>query len=198
MSLTLASAVNRNHRWRSVRATQEERARVLPGDERIPEAVDTLTHGVTIRCAPREVWPWLVQMGAGVRAGWYSYDWLDNGRTPSATRIVPELQHPAIGAVFPALPGVSEGFVLLALEYDRILMLGWRAPDGALEVTWTFVLETHVAGGTRLLVRVRAGRGYRLWGLPLVLTRLVARAVHFIMQRRQLLGIAARAEHWRS
>jgi hypothetical protein len=133
-------------------------------------------------------------MGAGSRAGWYSYDWLDNRRQPSATRIVPELQHPAIGAVFPALPGVTEGFFLLALEPQRVLMLGWRAPDGALEVTWTFVLEEHAPGVTRLLVRVRAGRGYRLWGLPLVLTRLVARAVHFIMQRKQLLGIAARAE----
>ena len=31
-------------------------------------------------------------MGAGSRAGWYSYDLLDNGRRPSATRLVPELQ----------------------------------------------------------------------------------------------------------
>ena len=75
----------------------DERARALPGDERIPQAIDTLTHGVTIRRPPRDVWPWLVQMGAGSRAGWYSYDWLDNGRQPSATRIVPELQHPAVG-----------------------------------------------------------------------------------------------------
>ncbi len=35
--------------WRSVRATTDERARALPGDERIPQAIDTLTHGVTIR-----------------------------------------------------------------------------------------------------------------------------------------------------
>ena len=34
--------------------------------------------------ARHEVWPWLVQMGAGSRAGWYSYDFLDNGRRPSA------------------------------------------------------------------------------------------------------------------
>jgi heme exporter protein D len=30
--------------------------------------------------------------------------------------------------------------------------------------------------------------------LPFTLTRLVARAVHFVMQRRQLLGIKRRAE----
>ena len=104
---------------RSVRATREEKTRAFPGDDRIPQAIDTLTHGVTIRRPPRDVWPWLVQMGAGTRAGWYSYDWLDNGRQPSATRIVPELQHPAIGSIFPALPGVTEGFALLAIEPER-------------------------------------------------------------------------------
>jgi hypothetical protein len=53
--------------WLSVHATTDERARALRGDERIPQAIDTLTHGVTIRRAPRDVWPWLVQMGAGSR-----------------------------------------------------------------------------------------------------------------------------------
>ena len=180
--------------WRSVRATADERARALPGDERIPQAIDTLTHGVTIRRAPRDVWPWLVQMGAGSRGGWYSYDWLDNGRQPSAARIVPELQHPAVGTIFPALPGVTDGFTLLAIEPERVLTLGWLAPDGTPEVTWTFVLEEVAPGVTRLLVRARGGPGYRFHGLPLLLTRLVVRVVHFIMQRKQLLGIKRRAE----
>jgi len=176
---------------RSVRATREEKTRALPGDELIPEAIDTLTHGVTIRRPPRDVWPWLVQMGAGTRAGWYSYDWLDNGRQPSATGIVPELQHPTVGTIFPALPGAADGFVLLALEPGRLLMLGVPAPN---DVTWTFVLDEVTPGVTRLLVRARGGPGYRFHGLPLLLTRVVVRAVHFIMQRKQLLGIAQRAE----
>ena len=180
--------------WRSVRATTDERARALPGDERIPQAIDTLTHGVTIRRAPRDVWPWLVQMGAGSRGGWYSYDWLDNGRQPSVRRIVPALQHPAVGSIFPAMPGMTEGFTLLAIEPERTLTLGWLTLDGTLEVTWTFVLDAIAPGVTRLLVRVRGGPGYRFHGLPLLLTRLVVRVVHFIMQRKQLLGIKRRAE----
>ena len=180
--------------WRTVRATADERARALPGDERIPQVIDSLTHGVTIRRAPRDVWPWLVQMGAGCRGGWYSYDWLDNGRQPSAVRIVPELQHPAIGAIFPALPGVTEGFTLMATEHERVLTLGWLSPDGTPEVTWTFVLDEMTPGVTRLLVRARGGPGYRFHGLPLLLTRLVVRVVHFIMQRKQLIGIRLRAE----
>jgi hypothetical protein len=184
--------------WRSVRATADERARALPGDERIQQAIGTLTHGVTIRRAPRDVWPWLVQMGAGSRGGWYSYDWLDNGRQPSAARIVPELQHPAIGTIFPALPRATEGFTLLAIEHERVLTLGWPAVDGTLQVTWTFVLEEMAPGVTRRLVRVRGGPGYRFHGLPRLLTRLVVRVVHFIMQRKQLLGIRRRAESTRA
>jgi hypothetical protein len=167
---------------------------VLPGDDRISQAIDTLTHGVTIGAARREVWPWLVQMGAGSRGGWYSYDWLDNGRRPSATRILPELQDPAIGSIFPALPGVTDGFTLLAIEPERMLMLGWLAPDGTAEVTWTFVLDEVSPSVTRLLVRARGGPGYRFHGLPLPLTRLAVRVGHFVMQRRQLLGLARRAE----
>lgn len=178
----------------SVRATPDERARALPGDERIGHAIDTLTHGVTIRRHPRDVWPWLAQMGAGSRGGWYSYDWLDNGRQPSATRLVPELQHPAVGAIFPALPGMTEGFTLLAIDHEKSLTLGWLTPNGALDVTWTFVLDEVASGVTRLLVRVRGGADYRFHGLPLPLTRLVVRIVHFVMQRKQLLGIKRRAE----
>lgn len=180
--------------WQSVRATADERARALPGDEQISQATDTLTHGVTIRRAPRDVWPWLVQMGAGSRGGWYSYDWFDNRRKPSASRILADLQQPAIGTIFPALPGVTEGFTLLAIEHERMLMLGWPAPDGTPAVTWTFVLDEVAPGVTRLLVRARGGPGYRFHGLPLLLTRLVSRVAHFIMQRKQLVGIMRRAE----
>ena len=92
---------------RPVRATHLERARALPGDELIPEPVGTLTHAVTVRRPAREVWPWLAQMGAGNRAGWHSYDIIDNGRRRSAARIVEELQHIAVGTLFPAVPGTN-------------------------------------------------------------------------------------------
>ena len=60
--------------WRrSVRATHLERARQLSGDALIPEPIASITHAATIRRPPRDVWPWLIQMGAGTRAGWYSF-----------------------------------------------------------------------------------------------------------------------------
>ena len=180
--------------WRSVRATRSERTRALPGDERIPDALDTITHAITIDRPAQDVWPWIVQMGAGARAGWYSYDWIDNGRVESATRIVDNLQHPEIGTTYPALPGMKEGFTLVGMKEGQWLTLAFLAKDGGTDVTWTFVLEPAGPEATRLLVRVRGGQGYRFHGLPLPLTKLVIRVVHYVMERRQLLGIVDRVE----
>ncbi|HEY6689139.1 MAG TPA: hypothetical protein VI094_23345 [Propionibacteriaceae bacterium] len=51
---------------------------------------------VTIEAPPERVWPWLVQMGYD-RAGWYSWDRLDNGGRPSVDRIYPEWQEVKLG-----------------------------------------------------------------------------------------------------
>jgi hypothetical protein len=61
-------------------------------------------------------------------------------------------------------------------------------------VTWTVVLDEMSPGMTRLLVRVRGGPGYRFHRVPLLTTRVVVRVLHFVMQRKQLLGIAQRVE----
>ncbi len=191
---TLAAAWMRDDPdTRSVRADHAERTQTLPGDDLIHQPLGTLTHAVTVDRSPQAVWPWLVQMGAGARAGWYSYDALDNGRRPSATRLVPALQNIGIGTVFPALPGVTEGFVVLAFEPYRWLILGWPSPDGSPQVTWAFVLKAAAGNSTRLIVRARAGRGYRFHGLPSWLSLPIVRLAHFVMQRKQLLGIARRA-----
>ena len=158
--------------WVPVRATPDERTCRLPGDDLIANPLETLTHAVTIHAAPRDVWPWLAQMGAG-RGGWYSYDVFDNGGQASATRIVPSLQHLEVGTVFPAVPGATEGFTLAAFERDRFLILEWKTPDGVRMVSWAFVLEPLDACSTRLMVRAR-GSG--------------------LMQGKQLRGIARRAE----
>jgi hypothetical protein len=179
---------------RSVRADDTERSRRLPGDELISKPLGIHTHAITIGRDPQTVWPWLTQMGAGNRAGWYSYDILDNGRRPSATRLLPELQEITIGTVFPALPGITEGFTVLAFERCRSLILGWPGADDEPIVTWAFVLEEIPGNSTRLIVRVRGAQDYRFHGLPAWLSKPIIRLVHFVMQRKQLLGIARRVE----
>jgi hypothetical protein len=43
--------------------------------------------------------------------------------------------------LFPAGPGVTDGFTLLAFEPERFLVLGWTTPDGGHAMTWALVLE---------------------------------------------------------
>ena len=47
---------------------------------------------------------------------------------------------------------------------------------------------------TRLILRARASDGYRFHGLPKAVGLWLARVVHFIVERKQLLEIARRAE----
>lgn len=180
---------------RSARARPPERAGRLPGDELLPYAASSFTHAITIRCPPHDVWPWLVQMGAG-RAGWYSYDFIDNGRNPSARRIIPELQRVQVGDIFPAMPGVMEGFTVLSVDPERSLILGWvPRPGGPPMTTWAFVLVEQEPGSTRLIVRARGGADYRPpFGLPGWTVNTLVPWGHAIMQRKQLVGIAQRAE----
>lgn len=176
---------------RNVNATDEELARDLPGDEFIAHPLGVATHAVTIFKPAREVWPWLVQMGAG-RGGWYSYDRLDNGGYPSATRIVTELQAVKVGMVFPALPGVADTFELERLDPGHSLVL--VAPGRGLKplASWAFVLEEPAGDVTRLIVRGRIA--YKPLNLPAVIGLRLMRLVHFIMERKQLNTLVARAE----
>jgi deazaflavin-dependent oxidoreductase (nitroreductase family) len=101
-------------------------------------------------------------MGSG-RAGWYAYDHIDNGGVPSARRIVPELQHVAVGDVMPWLAGAQDGFIVKEVVPERILVLvvplqpakaGSSVPT-ALRASWALVLEPVDQNRTRFIARSR-------------------------------------------
>ena len=58
-------------------ATAAEETAPLPGDALAPAAQYCSTRAITIAAPPRQVRPWLIQVG-GLRAGFYSNDLLDN------------------------------------------------------------------------------------------------------------------------
>jgi hypothetical protein len=176
-----------------VHATAAEKALKLAGDDLIPEPVGTVNHAISIRRPPRDVWPWLVQMGAG-RAGWYAYDFIDNGGHPSAERILTEHRKIAVGDILPALPNATDVFVVAQYERERSLVLAWRLPKGRYLTTWAFFLEPSGERQTRLIVRGRVAPGYRPYGLPQWIALPLGRTAHFVMERKQMLGIARRAE----
>lgn len=169
-------------------ATEEEVRRAMPGDEVVERPVMNATRAVTVRAGPEEIWPWIVQIGFG-RAGWYSYDILDNLGRRSAERIVPELQRMEPGDLVPAGPGQSSGFWVKEVVPNQSMVWWGRKKD---EATWTWSLHTLPGGGTRLITRVRAPAS---WRKPMSLVWLVLlESVDFPMMRKCLLGIKRRAE----
>lgn len=169
-------------------ATDRELAAQMPGDEVVAAPVFNATRAVTVDAPPSAIWPWIVQIGFG-RAGWYSYDVLDNLARHSAERIVPELQHIQVGDLVPLGPGEDAGMRVAAFEQDRWVV--WREKNGM--TTWTWMLEPSADGTTtRLITRVRAQPTLRH---PATLAWLVLdEAADFPMMRKCLLGIKRRAE----
>jgi hypothetical protein len=170
---------------RPVRPLADEAVRPLPGDELVAGAKIRWNHAITIRARPAEIWPWLVQMGCR-RAGWYSYDGLDNGGVPSAERIVPELQRAQAGDIFPMTPKAQDRFVVRVAGPGRALVLG----DDAGQMSWGFVLEPAGETSTRLITRSRGATGRLAVGMML---KVFWHPPGFGMQRRQHLKRLAEA-----
>jgi hypothetical protein len=158
-----------------------ERTQELPGDEFVREAGMQASRAVTIDAPVEDVWPWLAQIGQD-RAGFYSYEWLENlagCRMRNAEEIRPEWQERTVGETIKL--HWANGLELTRFEPNRVFALGG----------WYLVLNEDNER-TRLIARSRFPRGYAslAYGLLLELP-------HFIMERKMLLGIKERAERAR-
>jgi len=143
---------------------------------------------IQIDASPDQVWPWLAQMGLG-RAGWYSWDIVDNFGRRSATELHPEWMIQHVGDQIPGgpisfdTPVVNAPNELVIAVIDRTLLL-WTV-----HFTLAYVLEPS-GDGTRLRTRARAridGPGGGAFG------RYLLGPGDGIMVRKQLKGIAQRA-----
>lgn len=177
-------------------ATEAEIAGTVVGDDIVNDARLVATRSIDLAASPRQLWPWLVQIGFG-RAGWYSYDWLDNLGRASATEINPEWQHLVAGAVVPAGPISFRATVVdaphaLVLELDASGRTGRRiAFTLAYELRPLSAAPTYASGstGTRLVTRVRGT-------VDLPLGRFIERVLlgpgDGVMMRKQLLNLRDR------
>jgi hypothetical protein len=204
-------------------AGPDESARTLPGDELVQNAEFTKTNAVTIEAPPSAVWPWLLQMGYG-RGGWYSYDAIDmQGHSAREIRPdLQELQVGQLIPFAPKMGfrvDVLEPERSMVLYLDNELVEAQeRAAKEAVEegepadeqasglkvvggiaganmsefrVSWAFVLDPLEGGRTRLLER------FRTWTTPGPAAAITGPLIdhgHFLMTRKQLLGIKERAE----
>jgi len=168
---------------RSWGASRAEVARPLPGDELVPSPDWAATRAISIRAEPEKVWPWLVQMGY-LRAGFYSWDRLDNDGVPSARHILPQYQGLREGD---SLPVSADSWMQVRhLEAPRSLLLASDSGPGP-RWTWAWGLYPDGKGGTRLVSRLRLeGVGWT--------TRLLLDGAELVMMRRHLRGIRDRVE----
>jgi hypothetical protein len=188
--LALVAAVagmRRYRRWHlSWGATDAEVAAPMPGDDLVDPAGFVATRAVTIEAPPEQVWPWIVQIGVG-RAGFYSYDRLDNQGRSSATEILPEFQDVHEGdTAAPMVEDPDDRMVFRVAQVDPPRTLVWAKADSS----WVWSLRELPGGRTRLVVRLKQHYGRRPSAAATVA---LLEAADFPMMRRQLLNIRERA-----
>jgi len=155
---------------------------VSPAAFRNEKAIDIAT-------SPDRVWPWLAQMGFG-RAGWYSWDLIDNLGRRSATELHPEWMVKQVGDRIPGGPIEFDTPVLDAPHHLVIAFGPQRVSRWTTEFVLSYRLQPTVTGCR--LTAVATGR------IDGPLGRLVSRYLlgpgDAFMVAKQLRGIRSRSE----
>lgn len=169
-------------------ATDEEVRRPMPGDGIHANPSFNGTRAVSVEAGPEHIWPWLVQMGYR-RAGFYSYDRLDNDGIPSADRIISEYQSLKVGDRVPMAE--SAYAEVLEMHPPHLMLWVFRGKGQWENATWAWGLYEEDAGHTRLVSRLRVS--YK-WARLSIVPMLITDVVELVMMRECLLGIKRRAE----
>lgn len=138
---------------RSCEATFEESESDVVGDEFVSHPQFVATRAITIAASPHTVFSWIRQMGFG-KAGWYSYDLIDNLGRKSATRVHPEWQEVHSGDSIPSGP-IS--FTAAIVNPPTAFVLFFCGEKGfAKRILFSLAYQLRDDNGsTRLVTRVR-------------------------------------------
>ena len=167
-------------------ATIEEIERSMPGDDIVSNPSFNATRAVTIHASANNIYPWIAQMGV-TRAGWYSYDLLDNLGKPSANSILTRHQNIQVGDVIPMSPDGKQGMRVKDFRKNE-WMLWW---DNKGDNTWVWGIYLEGDNSSRLITRVRLK--YR-WVSFSILFSMLVEFFDLPMMRKSMLGIKRRAE----
>ncbi len=167
-------------------STPEEITASMPGDSIVANPDYVSTHAITIEARPREVFPWIVQMGLG-KAGFYNYDWLNNRFTRSSEVIMDEFQQVDNGDTI-RLSMITR-FKVDTFATDAFMV--WASNGVTPTETWTWVLVPEGIRGTRLILRQRVDYNYLS---PMILVNYSSEILNYMNTRETLQGIKQRAE----
>ena len=167
-------------------ATIIEIKRSMPGDDIVSKPTFNATRAISIHATAENIYPWIVQMGV-TRAGWYSYDLLDNLAKPSAKVIIPEFQNLKIGDIIPMSPDGKQGMYVKDFK-EHEWMLWW---DQKGDSSWSWGIYPEGDSYCRLVTRVRVK--YRFLSFD-ILFNILIEFFDIWMMRKCMKGIKKRAE----
>jgi hypothetical protein len=167
-------------------ATDIEITRSMSGDDIVSKPTFNATRTVTINAPAENIFPWIVQIGVN-RAGWYSYDLLDNLGRHSAEAILPQHQSINVDDLVPMSPDGKQGLWVIDFRYSEWVL--WWDKTG--DTSWVWGIYPEESSCSRLVTRVRVK--YR-WFSSAILFNLIIEFFDIWMMRKCMLGIKRRAE----
>lgn len=168
-------------------ASEKEVSMSMAGDDKA--LTITSTRAILINSPKSDVWKWLIQLGAD-RGGFYSYEFIEKAmgyETRYQDLITPEFKKIVVGDLIRG--SINEKGSIISYNF-RVLYV---KPEETLVLDkWgTFLLKEVNSRQTRLIIRSQEMEGSNPW---LRAANYIAVPLHFIMERRTLMGIKARVE----
>jgi hypothetical protein len=185
----------RSH-WGVTEAVAERR---YPGDDIVASPRWSWTHGVEVDAPAELVWPWVAQIGAD-RAGFYSYEWLENlagCRLHNADTVHPEWVHRGRDglSLHPNMPPMR-----VDLAPGQWLLASTPRPRAGEEnrkpwmnVSWLFFLEPLGVARCRLVSRFRCATSQDV-AMRVSMGPTFVEPIGYVMDKKMLRGIKSRAE----
>ncbi|TAK71820.1 MAG: hypothetical protein EPO11_10870 [Gammaproteobacteria bacterium] len=160
-------------------ASKEEVSMRMVGDDK--NLTITSTRAISINASKSDVWKWLIQLGAD-RGGFYSYDFIEKAmgyKTRHQDLIKPEFKKIETGDLVRG--SIDEKSSIIPYNF-RVLYV--KPEETFVLDKWgIFLLKEINSRQTRLIIRTQEA-----------VANYIMIPFHFIMERRTLMGIKARAE----
>jgi predicted secreted protein len=168
-------------------ATDQEVSMSMPGDHLAPFI--SSTRAITINAPISDVWDWVIQLGAD-RGGFYSYWFIERPlgyNFRETNRVEAKFKDMEVGRIIKASLDPSKSFI----EYNFPVVFVDPGKSFVLENWGCFLLNEVDSTRTRLLVRTH---GRSLVNLTDYLDYFFMMPLHYLMERRMLIGIKSRSE----